>query len=64
MNGRWDGQKRQYTAEQLAKFGHVSHREPLCEVLPGEASSGPVQGVESGIGPVLDERRRTKEKAG
>ena len=56
--------QRQRAAEQLEKLAPVGPCEPLCEALEGEASPNPTEGKTSGIDPLWDEVRRTKEKAG
>ena len=56
--------QRQCAAERLAPFTPVGPCEPLCGALEGEASPCPSEDKTDGIGPLLDEMRRTKEKAG
>ena len=54
----------QRATERLAKLAPVGPCEPLCGALEGEASTYPSEDKTSEFEPLLDEVRRTKEKAG
>lgn len=51
-------------ADKLSKIATVAPCGPLCGALESAASHSPTEDGLSGIGPVLDEGRRTKEEAG
>jgi len=55
---------KQCVEEKLAKLAPVSPSEPLCGPLESVASPSPTEYGLSGIEPLSDEVRRTKEKAG
>ena len=56
--------QRQRAAQRLAQLAPVGPCEPLCGALEGEASTYPSEDKTSEFEPLLDEVRRTKEKAG
>lgn len=56
--------QRQRATERLTMPAPVGPCEPLCGVLEGEASTCPSEDKTSEFEPLLDEVRRTKEKAG
>jgi len=55
---------KQHVVKKLVKFGHVSPRELLCEVLPEEASPSPIEDDTGKIEPLPENLRGTKEEAG
>lgn len=54
---------KQRVAKKLAKFGHVSPRELLCEVLPEKASPSPIEDDTGEIEPLPENLRGTKKEA-